>query len=71
MSKVKNGQYLVLVGGQVVQYLGYTHEDAVEYMMTYYKQNVYKRPDAYLVQVQAMLDYAPPTIKTIAHEVMT
>lgn len=71
MSTVKNGQYLVLVGNQVIQFLGNDHEDATEYMMNYYRNNSRKRPDAYLVQVQAILDYAPPTIKTLAHEVMT
>ena len=70
MSKVKNGQYLVLVKGQVVQYLGYNHEDAAEYMLTYYRQNQNTRPDAYLVQVQAMLEYPAPNITTIAHEKM-
>jgi hypothetical protein len=70
MSTIKNGQYLVLVGNQVVQFLGNDHEDALEYMMSYYRNNSAKRPDAYLVQVQAKLDYPVPTIKTMAHEVM-
>jgi len=70
MSAVKNGQYLVLVNGHVVQYLNADHEDALQYMMTYYRQNRGKRPDAYLVQVQAILDYPEPNITTIAHEVM-
>lgn len=70
MSQVKNGQYLVLVGGQVSQYLGNNHEEAIEYLMKYYTQNMSKKPEAYLVQVQAILDYPPPTIKTIAHERM-
>lgn len=68
--KVKNGQYLVMVSGQVVQYLSANHEDAVECMMSYYKGNRAKKPDVYLVQVQAMLEYPEPTITTIAHEVM-
>ena len=69
--KVNNGQYLVMVGGQVVQYLNANHEDAVECLMSYYKGNKSKKPDAYLVQVQAMLEYPSPLIKTMAHERMT
>lgn len=71
MSKVKNGQYLVLVNGNVIQYLNSDHQDALQYMMTYYRQNRSKRPDAYLVQVQAMLEYPEPNITTIAHERMS
>ena len=70
MSVVKNGQYLVLVKGQVVQYLGHDPKEATAYMMKYYRQNQNTRPDAYLVQVQAMLEYPPPNVTTIAHEVM-
>lgn len=71
MSKVKNGQYLVMVDGNVVQYLNTNHEDALEWMMQHYRHNQERKPAAYLVQVQAMLDYPAPTIKTIAHERMT
>lgn len=70
MSTVKNGQYLVLFNGQVVQYLNTDHEDALQCLMTFYRQNRGNRPDACLVQVQAMLDYPEPNITTIAHEVM-
>ena len=70
MSTVKNGQYLVLVDNQVIQFLGCGHEGALEYLMTYYKLNSKKRPDAYLVQVVASLEYPPPEIKTLAHEKM-
>lgn len=71
MSIINNGQYLVLVGGQVIQYLGNNHTEALEYMMTHYRRNMSKKPEAYLVQVQAVLEYPAPIIKTLAHEVMT
>jgi len=70
MSKPKNGEYLVINDGKVVQYLSKSPDEALEYLMTYYRNNSRIRPDAYLVQVQAMLDYPVPTIKTLAHEVM-
>ena len=71
MSKLKNGQYLVMNGEKrIVQYLGNNHEDALNYMMRYYNDNRNVRPDVYLVQVQAMLEYAVPTITTTAHERM-
>lgn len=71
MSNPKNGDYLIMTNGQVVQYLGKDHDEAIEWLNKYYRQNMSKRPDAYLVQVQAQLEYAPPNITTIAHEVMT
>ena len=72
MDKLKNGQYIIINGeGRIVQYLGNDHEDALEYMMTYYRNNSNVRPYVYLLQVHAMLDYPVPTIKTMAHEVMT
>jgi hypothetical protein len=71
MSKLKNGQYVVMNDERIVQYLGNDPEDALEYMMKYYRDNSSKRPYVYLLQVQAMLDYAIPTIKTMAHERMT
>ena len=68
MDKLKNGQYIAMNGeGRVVQYLS-NHEEAVNYMMSYYNHNKDSRPDLYLLQVQAKLEYAPPTIKTLAHE---
>lgn len=71
MDKLKNGEYIAMNGeGRVVQYLT-NHEEAVNYMMSYYKNNSNVRPDLYLLQVQAKLEYAPPTVKTMAHEVMT
>ena len=69
--KVNNGQYILMVGDRVVQYLGKDPEEATKYLMTYYSQNKSKRPDAYLVQVHATLEYPSPLIKTMAHEVMT
>lgn len=72
MSKLKNGQYLVMNGEKrIVQCLGNNHEDALNYMMRYYNDNRNVRPDVYLVQVQAMLEYPEPTITTIAHERMS
>jgi len=70
MSKPKNGDYLVICDGKVVQYLSKSSDEAILYLNTYYKTNKAAKPEAYLVQVQAMLDYAPPTIKTLAHEVI-
>ena len=72
MSKVKNGQYLIVNReGKVIMYLSNSHEAALADLNTFYKQNKDLRPAAYLVQVQAMLEYPEPTITTIAHEVMT
>jgi len=71
MDKLKNGQYIAMNGeGRVVQYMTNIGE-AVNYMMSYYNHNKDSRPDLYLLQVQAKLEYEPPTVKTMAHEVMT
>jgi hypothetical protein len=71
MDKLKNGQYIAMNGeGRIVQYLS-NHEKATEYMMEYYRNNSAVRPDLYLLQVQAKLEYTPPTVVTMAHEVMT
>jgi hypothetical protein len=69
--RAKNGQYLIVSdAGQVLKWLNSDHADALEFLMGYYRDNAYKRPNAFLVQVQAMLDYPEPQIRTLAHERM-
>ena len=69
MSKVFNGQYLVLNEDHVVQYLSRDSDDALKYMNTYIRNNKHREP--YLVQVVARAELPPPIITTLAHEVMT
>ncbi len=69
MSKIFNGQYLVLRDERVVQYLGKDVDGALKYMETYMKNNKHSEP--YLVQVHAVAVLPPPIITTLAHEVMT
>lgn len=71
MSTIKNGQYLVVNDGKVVQYLSTDAMDALDYLNRYYRDNSELKPEAYLVQVQAVLEYPPPEIITMAHERMT
>lgn len=68
MSRVYNGQYLVLNEGKVVQYLSKDSNEAILYMQTYIKRNKHSEP--YLVQVHAVAELPPPIITTLAHEVM-
>ena len=69
MSKIFNGQYLLLSGNQVSQYLGKDSNDAIKYMNTYIRNNKHSEP--YLVQVVARAELPPPIITTLAHEVLT
>jgi hypothetical protein len=71
MSTIRNGQYLVINDGKVVQYLSNDHKEALDYLTRYYRDNRKLKPEAYLVQVQAVLEYPPPEIITMAHERMT
>jgi hypothetical protein len=70
MSNPKNGDYLIVSDGKIVMYLNHDHADAIDRLNKYYSSNKSIKPEAYLVQVQAMLHYPPPTIKTLAHEVI-
>ena len=68
--KVKNGQYIVMLDDKVIHYLGTDHAEALKWLTDYYRHNKRLKPEAYLVQVQAMLEYPEPTVTTIAHERM-
>lgn len=68
--KVNNGQYIVMLDDKVIHRLGTDHEEALKWLYDYYRHNKRLKPEAYLVQVQAMLEYPEPTITTIAHERM-
>jgi hypothetical protein len=69
MSKIFNGQYLVLRDERVVQYLGKDADGALKYMEAYMKNNKHSEPC--LVQVHAVAVLPPSIITTLAHEVMT
>jgi hypothetical protein len=68
MSTPRIGEYLVVCEGKVLHYLGTNSEEAVQYLQDFAKRNSNLRPDAYLVQVQAVLEYPPPLVRTAAHE---
>ena len=70
MSNPKNGDYMVISDDKVVVCLGKDVNEAILWLQTYCRQSSGTRPEVYLVQVQARLEYPPPEIKTLAHEVM-
>ena len=65
----KNGEYLIVCEDKVITRLG-NDPEPTEWLYKYYLNNKKIKPDAYLVQVVASLEYPPPEIKTLAHERM-
>jgi hypothetical protein len=68
---MKNGDYLIVCEDKVIVQLGSDSDKAVESLYRYYLNNSRVKPDAYLVQVVASLEYSPPEVRTLAHERMT
>jgi hypothetical protein len=68
---MKNGDYLIVCEDKVLARVGDDSDTAVQSLYRYYLNNSKAKPDAYLVQVVASLEYPPPEIRTLAHERMT
>jgi hypothetical protein len=66
-----NGDYLLVCEDKVIARLDKDADDAIQRLYRYYLNNAKLKPDVYLVQVVASLEYPPPEIKTLAHERMT
>ena len=65
-----NGEYLLICEDKVVARLGKDAEEAIQSLYKYYLNNSKRKPDAYLAQMVATLEYPPPEIRTLAHERM-
>jgi len=65
-----NGDYLLVCEDKVIAHLDKDADDAIQRLYRYYLNNANRKPDVYLVQVVASLEYPPPEIKTLAHERM-
>ena len=65
-----NGEYLLVCEDKVIARLDKDADDAIQRLYRYYLNNAKLKPDVYLVQVVASLEYPPPEIKTLAHERM-
>ena len=65
-----NGEYLLVCEDKIVMRLGKDAEGAIQSLYKYYLNNSKRKPEAYLVQMVARLEYPPPEIRTLAHERM-
>ena len=68
---MKNGEYVLVCEDKVLARVGNEAEDAIQRLYRYYLNNAKLKPDVYLLQVVASLEYPPPEIRTLAHERMT
>jgi len=66
-----NGEYLLICEDKVLARVGTDAEDAIQRLYRYYLNNAKLKPDVYLAQMVATLEYPPPEIRTLAHERMT